>query len=72
MKTKTIIFYILGIAIIGAIIFFLLKWRKKLETEKQELETGSKPLIAKDFELNLEAKPAIQIDRSQIESLKEY
>lgn len=72
MKTKTIIFYIIGILVIGVIIFFLLKWRKKLETEKQELEAGTKPLVVpgKDITELTDIKITEAPDRSQLANLK--
>lgn len=41
MKTGQIVLYVIGAVVIGAIIYYLVVWRKKLETEKQQLETGA-------------------------------
>lgn len=64
MKTKTIIFYIIAILVIGVIIFFLLKWRKKLETEKTNLETGKAELVRMDIR---DIEPTIEITQAPTE-----
>jgi len=67
MKKSTIFVYVIGVVVIGVIIYFLIKWRNKLETEKKDLESGKSILIKKDIKDILpEEKITESIDISQI------